>query len=527
MARIEDDPRMPVLRWRSIGVAGCATALALAAGLPAVWWEPLHLDERVMLEFSPHDPITIVREVFVDRGGAPLQFLVEHVTLSWPGDLTGLRVPSLVFFLLALFCMGPVARGLTGPQEEWTATLLLAGAPLAVGLATFARMYALLLWLVLATAWLSLRAGRSGTRRDWLAAGALAGALVYAHPIAPLYALPAFACGLAVSELPVRDAVTQARTGVVTGVAVALPYVYALAVLRARYDIGEAQLLRTTAGRTVPEEALQAMTPLGVAGLIFFTALAVAGAVRLVRTKRRVGALLVLWVIVPIAFFTVVPAHTRFYGRYVLPALPAFLLLAAAGCVSLGRHPRIAVALVATLLALECAEDWSRLRTLSHLRLTSLPSPMRGQVLFSSTGLPRPDRPPELLDDLVALESPGALRVEELPGIEPRFDPEIVAKGIRSVRLFLGEGGDAMGLWLFRGTDRRVGAAAARLANDPDLIARRVGREFLVVSSRRAVSHRRLVELAKRLRITWGTTTPRDRWPRTIANIDRAALAGG
>jgi len=498
--------------------------LALGAALPAVWWEPLHLDERVMLELSPHNPVTIVREVFVDRGGAPLQFLVEHVTLSWPGGLAGLRLPSLVFFLLALAFMGPVGRGLMGSREGWTATLLLALAPLAVGLATFARMYALLLWLVLAAAWLSLRAGRSGMRRDWCAAGALAGALVYAHPIAPLYALPAFACGIAVSELSVRAAIAHARAGVVTGVAVALPYLYALAVLRARYDVGEVQPLSTTAGRTVPEEALHALTPEGVVGLILFTALATAGAVRLLRSRPRVGMLLALWVVVPIAFFTAVPADTRFFGRYVLPALPAFLLLVATGCMSVGRRPQVAVALVALLLALEGLEDANRLRTLSRLELTGLPSPARGEVLFSSTGSPRSDRPPELLDDLVALESPGVSRVEELPAIDPRFDPDVVAKGVRSVRSFLAGGGSAMGVWLFRGTERRADAAAARLARDPELNARRVGRELLVVSSRQVVSRRRLVELAERARVAWGTTTPRDRWPRTIAGIDRAAL---
>src|ERR1041385_1196254 len=85
---------MQARAWSRGAVTTSAMALAAAAALPAVWWEPLHLDERVMLEYAPHSPPRIVREIFVDRGGAPLQYLVEHVTLSWPAGLAGLRLPS-------------------------------------------------------------------------------------------------------------------------------------------------------------------------------------------------------------------------------------------------------------------------------------------------------------------------------------------------------------------------------------------------------------------------------------------------
>jgi len=507
-----------------VGVAVCAAALALAVTLPAVWWEPLHLDERLMLEFAPHGPLTILREIFVDRGGAPLQFLVEHATLSWPGGLAGLRLPSLTFFVLALAFVGPVTRALVGTQETWIATLLLALCPLAVELATFARMYALLLWLVLAAAWLSLRAGASGSRRDWILAGALAGALVYAHPIAPLYALPAFACGIATAPLSLREAVLRARAGVVAGVVTALPYVYALAVLRSRYDVGETGRLTTTAGRGVPEEALHALTPGGLTGLAVFTALAALGAIRVVRADARVGVLLVLWITVPVAFFTLVPAETRFFGRYLVGALPAFLALVAGGCVVLGRRPAVVAAIAVAVLALEAADDVDRLRSLDRIELRALPAPQPGEVLFSSTGLPRSDRPPELIDDYVALRFRGAARLEELPAIDPRYQDDVADKGVRDVRAFLAERGRATGMWLFRGSDRRVGAAMRRLARDPAVVARRVGPELILVSSRQPMGHRALVTLAARVRDAWGTTAPVDRWPRTIAQVDRTAL---
>jgi hypothetical protein len=517
--------RMPARRLTRAAVTAEAAALALAAALPAVWWEPLHLDERVMLEYSPHSPQRIVREIFVDRGGAPLQYLVEHVTLSWPAGLAGLRLPSLVFFLLALAFAGPVAARLVGEREALITIVLLAASPLAVGLATFARMYALFLWLVLAATWLSLRAGRSGARRDWIAAGALAGGMVYAHPIAPLYALPAFAAGIAVEEGALREALRRARPGIVAGVLVALPYVYALAVLRSRYGVGESGPLGTTAGRSVPEESLYALTPRGTPGLIVMSAFAVAGAVRLLRRRRRIGVLLVVWLALPIVFFTAVPAHTRFFDRYVLSALPAFLMLVASGCLAVPRGRGVLVpVLAAMLIGLSIADDASRLRSLYDLDLRALPRPAATEVLLSSTGLPRSDRPPELLDDLVELRTPHAERLEELPAIDPRFDAAAVHRGVANVHAFLGATGRRNGFWVFRGSERRVRAAARRLRTDAALSVRRIGPELLVVRTRTPLSRIELIELAVRVRDGWGTRAPVDRWPRTIAAVDRTAL---
>jgi hypothetical protein len=510
----------------SIEVIAWAAAVVLggAVCLPAIWWEPLHLDERVMLEFARGSLPGIVRNVFIDRGGAPAQFVIERVTLAWPGGLAGLRGPSLLFFLLALPCAGLLARELAGRVEAIAVPLLLALAPLAVGLATFARMYALFLLLVIVAALVAIRAGSTRSRAWWIAAGALGAGLAYVHPIAPLYAVPAFACGLAVRDGPLRDGLRDARPGLVAAAVVALPYLYALAVLRDRYGVGEAGTLSTTAGRTVPEEALRALSPTGVPGLVVFGLLALAGTVQLTRERPRIAALLVLWVVVPIAFFTIVPAETRFFGRYVLPALPAFLVLVVAGCRLLGRRLPIALVLVAIALVLEGAGAADRLRALYDLDLRALPTVAANVVLFSSTGSPRSDRPPELLDDLVGLRTGTPDRVEELPAIDPRYETGLVAKGERNVRAFLAGTGARRGMWIFRGNVRRVSAAARRLATNRDLAVAQIGDELLVVSSRSALERRRLIELGIRVRTSWGTETPADRWPRTLVVIDRKVL---
>jgi hypothetical protein len=385
-------------------------------------------------------------------------------------------------------------------------------------------MYALFLLLVIVTALLALRAGQRRARGYWVAAGALGAGLAYVHPIGPLYAVPAFACGLAIFEGALRAGLRDARPGLVAAAIVAVPYLYALAVLQSRYDVGEAGRLSTTAGRSVAEEALRALSPTGVLGLVVFCLLALAGVVQLARERPRVAALLVLWVLLPIVFFTAVPAETRFFGRYLLPALPAFLILVAAGCRLLGRRPAIVLALVSVVLGLEGLTTTDRLRTLYDLDLRALPKVAPGEVLFSSTGSPRSDRPPELLDDLIDLRAGAIERVEELPAIDPRYEDGLVGKGTGRVHSFLSSSGPRVGTWVFRGTPRRVSAAERRLATDPDVTVVPVGSELLVVRSRGPRERRALVELGVRVRTAWGTSTPADRWPRLLVVIDRTAL---
>ena len=119
-----------------------ALALALSAGaalaLPALWWEPLHLDEAITIDYARRSYASIVTDVFLDRGGAPLHFFVEHVTLAVPGGIEGLRLPSVVFFLCSLVLAAVFARELAGEGVALLTPVLLAVAPLGVSLATAA-----------------------------------------------------------------------------------------------------------------------------------------------------------------------------------------------------------------------------------------------------------------------------------------------------------------------------------------------------------------------------------------------------
>ncbi len=144
-------------------------------------------------------------------------------------------------------------------------------------------------------------------------------------------------------------------------------------------------------------------------------------------------------------------------------------------------------------------------------------------MLFSSTGSPRADRPPELLDDYVALERPVGVQVEELPAIDPRYERGLVAKGRRRVVAFLdGGGAPRRAVWVFRGRPRRVDAALRRLGGYDTV---RASPELALVRSSRPAEPRELVREALAVRKAWGLTTPADRWPRLLVEVDRASLA--
>ncbi len=107
---------------------------------------------------------------------------------------------------------------------------------------------------------------------------------------------------------------------------------------------------------------------------------------------------LALWLAVPVLFFTLVPSSTRFFGRYLAPAEPVFYLLVAAGCLAIARRRLVvASALAAGVVALSVSERIDHLSSVHDLGLRNLTSAVDGEgILFSSTGTPVSDRPPEL-----------------------------------------------------------------------------------------------------------------------------------
>ena len=477
-------------------VWAASALLATALALPAVWWRVLHEDELVTLDIAPRSFDTIVDAVFVRRGGAPLHFFLEHFLLAWPGGVVGLRLPSLVLFLIALPAAGLVAERLTGETAARLLVPVLAAAPLAVGLATFGRMYTLFLAAVLWTTLFALVAAERGRPLLWAAAGAALGALVYVHPIAPLSIGIALLAALLHGWTDARSAVRTAWPAPIAAVVVGLPfYLHSISVLRVRYDVFRGrEALGTEPGSSVPAVSLESLVPGGTPGQIAFLLLAAVGIASLARSRPRSAAVIALWIVVPVAFFTLVPSEgTLFFPRYLIPSLPYALLAVVAGGLALARRGglggtgRVAAALaVISLFASEVYADVDRLRTTALFELPEIVDAVAEHredgVLFSSFEAPH-------LDRSVVLEVEGLRHVESrCSRLVPYLDGPAEAR---------------RGIWLLTGNRDVVAAGSERLRRRDDVELERFGRTVMLVVTSRPAGPRDLLTLGRDLRATW------------------------
>ena len=506
--------------------ASCVAAAALAVGLalPAVWWAPVNVDEEVTMVVSRRSLGQVWSIVWGDRGGGPLHFFLEHATLAWPGGLPGLRVPSLVFLVAVLPAAALIARELAGPVVAAVAVLLLGAAPLAVSHGTFGRPHVMLMAWFSWALWAGLRAARTGRRAWWIAAAVALAAMVLVHPIAPVYAAAGAVAALAYAPRPARVVVREAWPAALAFVLVLVPYyAHSLRVLGARYEVGSGRRGRTYSGQSVLHDALAGMSP-STHPVNAFSVAALVGAVVLLRRGRVRTALVPLLVIAfPVLFFSLVPSGARsalFFGRYMLPALPLFLTLAAVGARGVAaRLPRatwVAAAIVALLLAGELHEDVQRLGDIRTLRLGALVGAMRGTdaILFGSVGTIGDGtiaklsygRPPTLLDRYLLLRLPGLERVDD-------------HSCVPAVRFLRAGGPPRRGLWVFYAADDAELAAGAAALPRP----RAVAGGYLLVESR-PLRPRALLAEGARLRRAWSRAVPRDAKADYHVRADETAL---
>jgi Dolichyl-phosphate-mannose-protein mannosyltransferase len=510
--------------WHSCAVAAIA---AVAASWSAMWNAPLNIDEEVTISVAEKSVTTIWNVVWGARGGGPLHFLLEHFALMWPGGLIALRLPSLVFFVLALPGIALLARELVAEEEARLTPLLLALAPLAVSYATFGRPHMLFLATFVWATWFAFRAGRLGGRRRWAIAGLLLASLAYIHPTAPLYAWIALAAAFLYAWPSSRRAWLEALPALAAFVAVSVPYyVHALGVLRSRYAVHEgAPRGRTYTGNSVQYDATHALAPFPA---WLFVTIAVIGFLALAWRRWRSAVILAAMVVAPVVFFMLVPASNpsaRFFTRYMLPSEPAFSILLACGIVALARLARARIAIVLVLVALLCAFELSsvisRRMQISKLELPRLAEVVRGQaddaVLFTPVGnfaaagtfdaLTR-SRPPRLLGRYLDLSVRGLA-----------FVPD---DSCAAVGAFLSSKQErTRGLWIFYVTPSWNFARENPFRRVRGVTATPVGGNYVVVRSHRLRPPWRLLRLGSRLRGIWAQFDPADPDAAILAATDR------
>src|SRR4029079_6524702 len=168
------------------------TALLCARLLPDIAGKPLHEDEAVAGLISARPLGDLLHTVVLDRGGAPLHFLLAHVALAVDSTPESVRWLSLVFALATVPLCYDLARRIAGPSAGLTAAALAATSQLLLIYGTFGRMYSLFAFASALAADLFVRALDHPTRRTAVAAAASALLPLTGHPFgAFLYAAAA------------------------------------------------------------------------------------------------------------------------------------------------------------------------------------------------------------------------------------------------------------------------------------------------------------------------------------------------
>jgi hypothetical protein len=511
-----------------------SAALLVWLALPTVWWTPLNVDEELTIRVSDFSFANVFDIVSTKRGGGPLHFWLEHFLLGWWPGLGALRIPSLVFICLALPAVALIARRLLGDEASAGVVLLTAVSPIPVLYATFGRPHTLLFAWVMWSTVLALAAAERGDRRLWAAAGAVLGLSVFVHPTAPLYAGTALIAALLYAPRPPRAVLREVWPGLLTFALTFAPYyLRTLHVLGDRYGVSStAQSGRTFSGQPVWEDARGFIAP-GAHNVNYFTVLAAIGIVALlVQRKRRVVVFCVLTVAAPVVFFSVVPASgdsALFFDRYMIPAIPAFLVLVLAGVLALARYAgplRLLVIAVAIggLLVHEFRYDLRHRDSTQAIGVEAFADAAArqpaGSVLFGSTGTSGANfssfdygHPANLIDRYVGL-SVETLQVVDDDSCE------------RALAFVQGSAGPRYGLWLFyAAAPEEEQAASAAFARTKAVVVRAGPGSFLLRSPTK-LAPEALIRLGRAYRLAWRRAVPSNRRVNELLIADKQLLNG-
>lgn len=354
-----------------MGWVGLAATVAVAAflrfdglGVPSYW-----LDEvlgQLLVQRAPEIPWwQWLTGVHPQHG--PLYYALQWLAFVLRDDEWGGRACAALFGLLSVPLLWMAARA-AGSRWPWVGAALLALSPLHVYYSREARPYALLVLLVVVSLLAILG------RLPWLAAGALLLMLYTSVASASAVASIVFAA-LAASWLE-RDPRARRRLAVIALLAV---LVLALFPLLYRATTAERAVspfpgwtpsLFDSIARGLSVTALDSPRAGRTAYVVL--ALAAIGAVALCRRNRSAAAAIVAMAVLPVVFsVAALSTQNHFFGiRYVIAALPAYLLLAGFGIAALFPFRRaLAVAPALAIVVVIAVQTWPAARTEAFRKL--------------------------------------------------------------------------------------------------------------------------------------------------------------
>ena len=346
----------------SLRTVAFAPALALAGLMaflfarlwPDIGGKPLHEDEAVAGLISARPLGDLLHTVVLDRGGAPLHFMLAHVALAIDTTPESLRWLSLVFALATVPVCYDLTCRLAGRSAGLIAAALAATSQLLLVYGTFGRMYSLFAFASALAADLFVRALERPQRREVLAAAAGALLPLAVHPFGAFL----FGAEAAVALWLWRGRTLRGALPVLALALLALPLLLTDLRLSDRYapEAGKDLNSGTSAGAAT----LHALG--GAAGgrgalLAVFVLLAAAGTFAVARRRPAVAAFAALTIAVPPVVLAVASATgvagDRLGPRHLIFMLPLWIALVAIGATQLGAMlpPKVRVAALAAIVA--------------------------------------------------------------------------------------------------------------------------------------------------------------------------------
>jgi hypothetical protein len=468
---------------------------AAVAGV-LVWlldlWPP-HEDEALALFVGRGSLGDVLHTVVAERGGAPLHFLLAWGVVHLGGGLTALRAVSLIFAVASVPLMALLGARLADRATGVVAAAFASASWVFLFHGIFGRMYSLFLF----TSLLSFLALLSRRYVLWGVALLL---LLASHPYAVLV--------VAAQALYVVLGARERRAFLTLGVvAVAgFPFWWADVVLRNRFDVGIGGGGRRLGSPGSVLRYLWSVT--GDFGShahiwdVLLFALAVAGAVLLLRANRKAALLTACVFVVPALAFTVATLHstTSPEARHLIFALPFYSVLLALPLVTVARVglPYAALALAVAVLVVVAEVRWAHTKTPELF--DGDPAGEAHARDAAAAWLAATSR----ADDVLLGYEPVFLRAWERnrsfsDHVLPRADPTLFADALKGIPGPLGRG-----IWVFDASDttnaRQRPTIAFVLPRPAAEFEGRVYGPYLVIRTRKPLRTRaHYVDVAKRV----------------------------
>ncbi len=443
-------PRTGPLAWvrdrYRLGVGAITAAVGLFLGLRLTAWPP-HEDETLVF-FVARRPLPELLDSVLERGGAPLHYLLAHVSLSLDESLVTLRLLSAIFAVASIPVLAALVARLAGRRTAVPAALLAAASWTLLFHGVYARMYGLFLFLSALSCLLLLRALERGAGWRWVAWAAAALALLATQPYGALVLL---AQGVFAGLLRLRGRTSLRRPAAAGAVVLVLatPLWITYSHLASRFEVGLGPGTASELGSPLDVlaylwDVLGDFTAGWPAAAIPVALLALAGLVVLARRRPDAALFAGAIVLVPALALTVTRAGAGLVPetRHLVFVLPFFAMALAAGLREAagraGRAGPLVLGLgVAGVVALQLAWGWNKTPWLyagepeeraegrSEAADWLAATGRRDDVLFAYE--------PAYLDAHLAGAPFGALFV-------PRADPELAVEILRDAGEPLGRG---------------------------------------------------------------------------------------